>query len=154
MKKQTTPYDKDHFFWDVINEAIALRQHATQEELNRLSFSQLDAFDINSCIYGQAARNCFSHRAAELISMCCPRYFYQSAVSRHNEIDDVIESANGTSVDDFIQGRTQFFSILARRESTLYFSAIEAYITLPGAKNKSLIRYLRGETEKLDICIF
>jgi hypothetical protein len=51
---------------------------------------------------------------------------------------------NGKTVKNFIDERTgtQFPS---------HFSAMEAYILLPEAKNANLIAFLRGETDNLEL---
>lgn len=143
-------YDEHQFIWEVINEAVALRQHATRAELASLDFESFDPMWPSSCIYGQATGNCFSTRASQLIVLCCPRYFYPAAIKNENALKAIVRNANGTEVPNFKQiraeGRRSFHS-----SETMYYSAIEAYIVMRGAKNGNLIAYLRGETEELDI---
>lgn len=139
-------YDQDHFIWDVINEAIALRTHATQLERDRLSINRLHPMSRWECIYGLITGDCFSQRAAELIALCCTRYFHHGAVTYMTTMERISEYVDGTFVKDFIKARTDHIMHGLR-----YFSAIEAYITLNESKKENLIAYLRGETEELDI---
>lgn len=144
----TIKYGADQFIWEVINEAIALRKHATKEERGRLDFSKLRVMSQWECIYGQITGDCFSRRAAELIALCCTRYFHSGAVRHGNYMGQVIDNANGTKKPiDFISTRS------GNALGYKYYSAIEAYITLPDAKNKNLIAYLRGEAETLNLYI-
>lgn len=149
--QQEFGYDEHQFIWEVINEAVALRQHATRAELASLDFGSFDPMWPSSCIYGQATGTCFGKRASQLISLCCPRYFHSGAIIRDNTLNTIVRNVNGTEVPNLEQIRAngrKFFS-----NTTMYYSAIEAYIVMRGAKNKNLIAYLRGETEELDIYI-
>lgn len=126
---------------DVKKEAEALRVHATKEELGRLNFEWLDYSDKKRCIYGLMTKDCFSQRAAELINTC--------AITHFDLLPDSVDEIEGYIVDkpsDFIGKRTD-----ANVFSPYTFSAIEAYICLPEAKNANLIAYLRGESETLDL---
>lgn len=136
-------YSFDQFIWEVTNEAIMLRENATKEELAKLDFKHLDTMSQWGCIYGQTTGDCFSQRAAELIQLCCPRYFHKGAVNHFNDFHNVATNANGTAVVNFKKSRTGI------DRNKKYYSAIEAYITLPTAKNRNLIAYLRGQAETL-----
>lgn len=136
---------------DVAAEAKALREHATKEELAELNLSEFDPNAAEGCIYGQMTGDCYSDRAALLVSLCTQRYF------RH-EMFDVIEkhgvkglskAVNGKSVADFIEERAK--AHLYMNTKKVHYSAIEAYILLPEAKNANLIAYLKGETENLEL---
>lgn len=131
---------------DVKKEAEALRVHATEEELEKLDFTIVDPTHKQLCYYGQMTGNCFSRRAAELIDKCCSRYFAPELMPNggHVNMKRVSKYANGTKVKDFVNERSSMI------EET-HFSAIEAYILLPKAKNKNLIAYLRSETETLEL---
>jgi hypothetical protein len=124
---------------DVRKEAEALKIHATKEERERLDMERFNPTNNNHCIYGLVAQGCYSPRAAELIDKCAIRHF-------DGLPDDIDEAINMLSdkPTDFVYDRVN-----ERSGST--FSAIEAYICLPEARNASLISYLRGETETLEI---
>ena len=138
-------YDKDRFIWEVTNEAIALRENATRDELNKLSLAVLNPMTEYGCIYGQMTGSCFSEKASDLIVQCCPRYFRSYAVTQYNHFGNVINNANGTKVVNFKNARKK------SSKEDRHFSAIEVYITLPNAKLKNLVSYLRKETDKLDL---
>jgi len=133
---------------DVRKEAEALRIHATKEERERLKIEKLNPTHMDYCIYGQMTGNCFSERAAILIDMCCSRFFKNDAMpgifSPEKSLDRVLRNVNGTSVHEFVKERVGV-------SEDAHYSAIEAYILLPDAKNANLISYLRGETETLEL---
>lgn len=139
-------YDKEQFIWDVINEALAIRENATQEERNNLNYFELNASNIHKCIYGQMTGHCNSDRSLELIRKCCTRYFKQVALRSWSTIDYVLSNVNGVRVDrDFEANRKA-------RMSMQHFSAVEIFIaTGHRSLNANLIAYLRGETDELDI---
>jgi hypothetical protein len=111
---------------DVAKEAQALRVHATVEERERLTVEGMDPNNTYKCYYGLMTGYCDSPRAAELIQKCTCTY-----------IDGLPGDLNGVTVgNEFAEYR---------------WSPIEMYITLPEANNVSLISYLRGETETLEL---
>lgn len=146
--KNNYAYDIDQLVWDVINEAVALREHATAEERWKLDFTTLDAGMNTQCIYGQMTGHCHSKRALELIQSCTPRYFMHGALSDGDTVKDIIDNTNGTSVFDFATNRGGH---------NQHFSAIEVFINLEGSfplQVESLVKYLRGESDDLNVYIF
>lgn len=131
---------------DVRKEAEALRVHATKEELTKLSYKDLFPESISSCIYGMMTGSCNSDRAASLIDLCACRYIKDACLTIVNEqgFDRIQKKVNGATVEGFIENRTGGAYIT-------HYSAIEAYILLPEAQNESLISYLRGETDNLEL---
>lgn len=130
---------------DVKKEAEALRVHATSEELGRLDFEQLDAEDMYKCIYGQMTGYCNSDRGVHLIETCAIRYIKDgdlTYVSRDG-FERIQKYVNGATVTNLYHNRNCDIDV--------HYSAIEAYILLPEAKNANLIAYLRGETEILEL---
>lgn len=146
-------YTFDQLKEDVRKEAEALRVHATKEELTRLNIQMLVPRYYDQCIYGLMTRDCFSARASELIFNCCPRYF-KSNDGQGTHF--VVGLAKG-EITDFVNGQkiegvNSVDELHERRENDAsHYSAIEAYILLPEARNANLIAYLRGETETLDL---
>lgn len=137
----TTNYTFDDLKSDVKKEAEALQMHATSEERERLCFELLDYSDKRRCVYGLMTGDCFSERAAELINTC--------AITHFDLLPESVDEISGYIVDkpeDFIDKRTS-----ASVFSPYTFSAIEAYICLPEAKDANLIAFLRGETNDLDL---
>jgi hypothetical protein len=132
---------------DVRKEAEALKVHATKEELLRLNIREFSGRGRHSCIYGLATFDCHSQRAAFLIQKCTPRFFRNNRLTeiKREGFEGVAKRANGKRVKGFIASRTS--GDLEER----HFSAIEAYILLPEAKNANLIDFLRGETETLEL---
>jgi hypothetical protein len=141
-------YTFDQLKEDVRKEAEALKIHATNEERERLDFEILDPNNMHNCIYGQMTGYCFSTRSAILINECCVRYFKHDIMpgfyEESTDFDRIKRGVNGATVNGFIGERTEPFS-------SCHFSAIEAYILLPEAKNANLIAFLRGETDNLEL---
>lgn len=130
---------------DVKKEAEALRVNATAEELGRLDFNSLDPHHLNKCIYGQMTGHCNSVRGVQLIEACAIRYIKDGnltyvARDGFKRIQDLV---NGATVADLYYDRNNLIDV--------HYSAIEAYILLPEARNANLIAYLRGETDNLDL---
>lgn len=125
---------------DVMKEAEGLRVHATSEELGHLEAALLRPTDARYCIYGLMCNgDCYSQRAAELIDKC--------AISHFDMLPDTVEE-----LDAFITDKPKdFLATRIDQMSNKIYSAIEAYIQLPGSKNANLIAYLRGETETLEL---
>lgn len=136
----TTTYTFEQLKADVTKEAQALRVHATAEELGRLVYNDLEPTDARYCIYGLASgKHCYSERAIELMNKCAFAFF--------DGLPDNYDQLNKFSVEkpnDFIDARRGQFTYHV-------FSAIEAYILLPEAKNANLIAYLKGETDTLEL---
>lgn len=143
----TTTYTFEQLKEDVTKEAQALRVHATKEERERLSLDDLNPSTVTKCIYGLMTGNCFSMRAATLIQKCCKRFFTGKALpdfgEDHTDMDRINIGVNGIVVQNFIKARTGV--------NDPHYSAIEAYILLPEARNANLIAYLRGETDTLEL---
>lgn len=143
----TTTYTFEQLKEDVKKEAEALRVHATKEERKKLQNEHFDSSTISGCIYGLMTGCCYSRRAAVLINKCCVRYFTDEVLPDPGEdyitMGHVQKGANGNKVKDFIKARTNI--------SRPHYSAIEAYILLPEAKNANLIAYLKGETDTLEL---
>lgn len=132
---------------DVRKEAEALRVHATKEELGNLDIETLDPETLRKCIYGCMTGHCHSDRAIELIGKCACRYIKDSffADIKYEGFERIAKKVNGASVPDLYTNRK------CDDDEPTHYSAIEAYILLPEARNANLIAYLRGETDNLDL---
>lgn len=130
---------------DVKKEAEALRVHATSEEIARLNIDKLSPEDMASCIYGQMTGDCNSFRGIDLINRCAIRYIKDGDLSyiSRDGFERIQKFVNGATVDNLYENR--------HNGMDAHYSAIEAYILLPEARNANLIAYLRGETETLDL---
>ena len=120
-------YNKKDLIQKVIAEATALREHIDPMEVALLNFETLMPARTDLCIYGQMTGDCFSERARYLIEQCATPFS-----SDLNSFFNVSEEQ---------WKRRQF--------GTSYYSPIEFYICQPGAKNKALIEFLKGERETL-----
>jgi hypothetical protein len=138
-------YTFDQLKEDVRKEAEALRQKATPEELSRLNFNCLDPHHLNKCIYGQMTGHCNSVRGVQLIESCAIRYIKDGDLTyvARDGFKRIQERVNGATVSDLYYDRNSLLDV--------HYSAIEAYILLPEARNENLIAYLKGETDKLEL---
>jgi hypothetical protein len=142
----TTTYTFDQLIEDVRKEAEALRVHATKEELGRLDISKLDPTKTNLCVYGLMSGHCNSDRAVSLIKSCARRYVKTASICdiKYEGFEQILKIINGETVDDLQESRKDLFE-------DGHYSAIEAYILLPEAKNAKLIAFLKGETDNLEL---
>lgn len=111
----------------VLLEAQGLREHATTEEKSKLDFSTLKPNDVTLCIYGQMTGDCFSERAECLCKKVT--YPYSSA------LQDGYRTVNWHYYDGSLRKLTP----------------IEFYITEEGAKNETLISFIKGELQNLTV---
>lgn len=141
----TTTYTFEQLIEDVKKEAEALRKKATPEELSKLNFNSLDPHHLNKCIYGQMTGHCNSVRGVQLIEACAIRYIKDGDLTyvARDGFKRIQDRVNGATVEDLYYDRSSLTDV--------HYSAIEAYILLPEARNANLIAYLRGETEILDL---
>lgn len=133
-------YTKKQFLVDVAKEARALKKIATKKEIERLDAATLSPTSSTQCVYGQMTGNCVSERSIKLISYCCKRFIDLSYV-------DAIEQQGFMAIREHINGaKMPATRILANMG---WLSSIESYISLPNAKNKNLIAYLKDERKDL-----
>lgn len=123
----------------VRQEAIFLRSHATQEQLDNINLDDLNGLSAEFCIYGQMTGNCYNEEATRLFSQCAVPY-KRGIYSDFNEGSPEPGEKTMTCFDD--QGE-------ARREGN--HSAIEYYISLPENEYKlqGLVDFLQKKTDKL-----
>ena len=119
----------------VIKEAKRLKKSATSEELQKLSFKQLDPGMSGDCVYGQITGNCFNKRAVELIQASCKRVYHRDP---KGEDEIPIGKLNGSP---------------KKADRNNYWSPIEAFIArdknIDNGNNKRLIKFLKGKTKTL-----
>lgn len=130
FKLLTMNITKKTLLAQVLEEAIHLRENATDEEKGKLDFDALRVSKNDRCIYGQMTGHCDSERAAELYK------------SKYNSVGT--RSAENKGLTTFselkeLNPEGEF------EEHVAWFTPIEVYITMKGAKNKSLIRFIKGE---------
>jgi len=109
-----------------IPEIIRLREMATSEEIQKLSMMDLEPLSEKDCIYGQMTGHCFSVRANHLIRNCAVKGF-------------------GT-LTGYLQE-----NVSPRHQATHGYSALEVLIVNWPRYNTAIIRYLKGETDTLNL---
>ena len=152
---------KLEFLQDVRHEIDMLKKHATEKELAKLDFDTLDYDTAKQCIYGQITGSCGSKRAKVLMDKSCIRVM---DLKRYEDEGGAGTLAGMTfsSISRFINGENTSqgwineglndvhdYGGLSRNYN--YLSALEGYICLKGAKNKSIIKYLKGEIKELNL---
>lgn len=123
----------------VIEEATALRKHATKEERSNLNFENLNPDSQRRCIYGQMTGDCFSERAKKLIEKSCRRVY-----STNGKFADA--KLNGSPVGKYraTNGGRLF------GQNTDYWSPIELFISKATSRmNQKLIQFIKGEIKSL-----
>ncbi len=126
----------------VMTEAKRLKKNATEAEINKLSFEDLDSSKSHNCIYGQMAGYCFNDRATELIEASCTKVLERVILPKHKDMmaPPILGKLNGSP---------------KKTHRDNYWSPIEMFIDLERNKkngnNQRLIAYLKGETEMLKL---
>lgn len=82
-------YTVEQFKADVIAECVALREHATKEELGNLQY-RIYPDSTDRCIYGLMTGGCRTVRAKELIEKCCKKSVDNKAYKAQYGIDKLI----------------------------------------------------------------
>lgn len=123
----------------VKDEAKKLRKNATKSELKRLDFEELDTQSSIRCVYGQMTGDCYSNRAKDLIVNSCKRVYK----------DEYTKDLNNCRLNG--KPNRNYRSVI---NTNNYFSPIEVFIDQPKNKtngnNELLIKYLKGETKRLN----
>lgn len=119
----------------VIEEAKALRKHATEEEIDRLNFDSFDPDDDRRCVYGQMTGFCMSERATDLIKKSCKRVYNRTTIPTYTQESDL----NGSP---------------ASKHRLDFWSPIEVFIATKGNPdqknlNENLIQFIKGEIDSL-----
>lgn len=137
------------FLADVEHEVKMLRRHATPEEKALLDFDEFDPNVPYRCIYGQMTGSCASPRAKELMDLSCIRVMDidEDRVGKHGMEDIDMETFN---VNGEYTGQTWKRSGY-RSRAYEHISALEGYIFTKGADVKSLMEYLKGESDVLTL---
>lgn len=147
--------EKSEWLIDVKAEIDALKENATREELSRLDYNSFDPKHADHCVYGQLTGDCATPRAKELMDAACLRVMDFSG-----KFDEIDGDDTFTGIQQFINGanKGQGWSELGTSDGVVnysrrykYMSSLEAYIQLKGAKNKSIIQYLKGERNTLKL---
>lgn len=135
-------YTLEQFKADVISECVALKRHATPEEIDKLRGAIIEPTDPEECIYGTMTGNCTSLRAIDLIYNC-------STMRATGSNGGMVYLSNITGLGDIIKGR-------ARMESRIqgympHMTALECYIHYTDAKIESILSFLTDQTQTLEL---
>jgi len=148
---------KSEFLKDVKHEIDMLKKHATKEELSKLDFYKFNYKSGFQCIYGQMTGTCESKRAEELMGKSCIRVFESPSgvsslgESSFNEIKKHINGENKNQTWNVDGLGNHWLTGEKKLRNYKHLSALEGYICLKGAKVNNIIRYLKGESDKLTL---
>ena len=125
----------------VLIEATNLKKFATEEELNKLSFKDLNPSRGDDCVYGQMTGQCYGKRANQLIVKCANKVY--------TSVDNTLSEANTLNGKPFKISNGE-----CRKD--YYHSPIEQFIYLHenrytnnGYNNKVLIDFIKGKRKTL-----
>lgn len=122
--------NRKEFNIEVLKEVEKIKKHANKKEISKLNFDVLNPKDRFNCIYGQMTGDCYGDRATTLINKCASLFLHSLVAKKWKHVKPHLSYKKGTIFD---WNRT--------------FTAVETYIALDRTKNKSLIKYLKGEVE-------
>ena len=118
-----------------ISEAKALRRYTTPQQKASLSLDLFDPRDGEYCIYGQLTGDCDSIEATELAKKCAKGLFSNS-LSLIGKNEYYLES---------------HYAPHAKIRGTEYFTPLEVYIYNRNADAKRILRYIKGDTDELNL---
>ena len=163
MEQTKKPVSKEQFFADVEEEVRRLKEHCTQEEIEKLDINEFSFTSPLRCVYGQLAGSCESDRAKELMSKCCLRIWVTDKDSEEEDVNreivnvinkkgftDAIHLLNG-SYDEEEVWKPDTAGLFRRNRDYTALSALEGYICHPSAKIGEIYAFLQGKTETLNL---
>jgi len=142
---------KRDFLNDVEHEVKMLKKYGTKKELSKLDFEYFNPESPSGCIYGQITGYCESERAKTLMNKSCIRVMDTGPITQTGNIIDNFSGHTFSNIKQFINGANKGQGWSGSTRIYQYFSALEAYITLKGAKNKHIIKFLKGEVKTLKL---
>ena len=133
---------KREFLSAVEHEIDGLKKHATLQELEKLDFYWFDPNKTENCIYGQMTGSCTNERSKELMTLCC-----EKVLDNSNAAIQLEKTFKNFSHLFFNSNNSK--SWYGQNRNLSFLSALEVYISLKGAKNEEIIKYLKGEVKRI-----
>ena len=150
---------KTEFLQAVEAEVHAIKLHATTKEIGRL-LSKFNGQTQTKCVYGQLTGSCESSRAKELMELSCQRVVATELNSKRrlqfvsSFFTKAIARRNFTALKDFVRpagtGMKMWDEDSGYRNYD-YLSALETYILMNNSNDTSIINYLKGTSDSLDL---
>tara|TARA_R110000751_G_scaffold33075_1_gene82653 strand:+ start:10775 stop:11215 length:441 start_codon:yes stop_codon:yes gene_type:complete len=144
---------KQDFLNDVEHEVRMLKKYATKEELSNMDINWFNPVSSVSCIYGQMTGSCESKRAKILMDKSCVRVFNgdfdRLDNSTYSEIKDIVNGENESQGwnDAGTDGTSSYWNSRNYNHASL----LEGYILMKDAKIPMIIKFLKGESNKLKL---
>ena len=147
---------KADFLKSVLHEVNMLKKHATKEEISKLNFTKFDPSNLRNCIYGQMSGSCENERAKELMDLSCERVVHaEKGGKKLGLVGDGWFSTRTnetfSDINEFINGAYESQMWNSDRRNYEYYSCLETYILLKGAKIKEIFLFLKGESKNLEL---
>ena len=139
---------KKQFLADVEHEIRMLKEHATQEEVEKLDFQLFNPRRSDGCIYGQMTGECDTPRAKELMDKACIR------VLDFGPGYDLEDCSSFIAIKENINGSytgQDWYSGDNIERHMFYLSSLEGYICFKNAKKEHIIDFLKGKVETLKL---
>lgn len=126
------------FLDEVKKEASAIREYATNEQKSKLCIDTFYPELYDSCIYGQLTGDCFSSETIELMNKCNTYLAYKDVYT--SSINEELRLAKPIKANTISRDRCYPF-----------YTSLELYICLDGAKIEDLINYIKGEQKEFNL---
>ena len=150
---------KTEFLQAVEAEVRAIKLHAKTYEIGRL-LSKFNGDSQTKCVYGQLTGNCESPRAKELMELSCQRVVATELNSKRrlrfvsSFFKAAIHRKTFTALKDFVRpagtGLKMWDEHRGERNYN-YLSALETYILMDKSNDTSIINYLKGTSDSLNL---
>jgi len=148
---------KTEFLQAVEAEVHAIKLHATTDEIEKL-LSSFDGENRANCVYGQLTGSCESPRAKELMELSCQRVVATELNSKRrlrfvsSFFIKAIPRKTFTALKNFVRPAGTGLKMWDEEERNYdYLSALETYILTDNSNDTSIINFLRGTSDSLDL---
>ena len=150
---------KTEFLQAVKAEVRAIKLHATTDEIGKL-LSEFNGENQTGCVYGQLTGSCESSRAKELMELSCQRVVATELNSKRrlrfvsSFFTNAVSRKTFTALKDFVRPAGTDLKMWDEEDGYRnydYLSALETYILMNNSNHRSIINYLRGTSDSLDL---
>lgn len=125
---------------EVLKEALAIRKHATKDEISNLIAKDVNPDSIERCIYGKMTGNCSNDRAKVLLAACAKVALPKDIIYRLSQDYKLI--------DDKITGACDIRERIGNIIEC--YSPIETAIMMNKSIIPKIIRVIKGKSDTLD----
>ena len=150
---------KTEFLQAVEAEVHAIKLHATTNEIGRL-LSKFNGQMQSKCVYGQLTGSCESPRAKELMELSCQRVVATELNSKRrlkfvsSLFTKALSRKTFTALKNFVRPAGTGLKMWDENSGNRnydYLSALETYILMNNSNHRSIINYLKGTSDSLNL---